>query len=94
MPNAPTAEMNRFSRYLCRRALDLRFETEDGQTVRDDARRLNAEAAIVKSTALANLTLSQRGCSISNLTVSTAPGPTPTAICSLLARTASRPRCP
>ena len=56
MPNAPTAEMKRFTRDLYRRALDLRFKTEDGQTVRDDARRLNAEAAAVKSTALANLT--------------------------------------
>ena len=56
MPNAPTAEMKRFTCDLYRRALDLRFKTEDGQTVRDDARRLNAEAAAVKSTALANLT--------------------------------------
>ena len=56
MPNVPTAEMKWFTRDLYRRALDLRFKTEDGQTVRDDARRLNAEAAADKSTALANLT--------------------------------------
>lgn len=56
MPNLQTAEMNRFSRDLYRRALDLRFKAEDGATVRDDARRLSAEAAAVKSTALANLT--------------------------------------
>lgn len=56
MPNLQTAEMNRFGRDLYRRALDLRFKAEDGATVRDDARRLSAEAVAVKSTALANLT--------------------------------------
>lgn len=33
MPNLQTAEMNRFGRDLYRRALDLRFKAEDGETL-------------------------------------------------------------
>lgn len=51
-----TAEMNRFARDLYRRVLEFRFQAEDGDDVRHDARKLSAEAATAKPVALSNLT--------------------------------------